>query len=59
MAWRAEAAEVYSGGSGKYTKREIKLAVKDAKTWIHAVIQIMVVTILYGMFPFVTVLITA
>ena len=48
MAWRAEASAAYSGGTGHYTKKDIKLGAGDITTWIHAVIQIMVVTILYG-----------
>ena len=48
MSSRAEATAAYSGGSGKYTKQDIKRGAGDVKTWIHAVIQIMVVTILYG-----------
>ena len=49
MAWRAEASAAYSGGTGHYTKKDIKLGAGDVTTWIHSVIQIMVVTILYGM----------
>ena len=52
MAWRAEAAAAYSGGTGHYTKKDIKLGAGDITTWIHAVIQIMSVTILYGMCSF-------
>lgn len=48
MAWRAEAAATYSGGTGHYTKKDVKLGAGDVTTWIHSVIQIMVVTILYG-----------
>ena len=48
MAWRAETSAEYSGGTGKYTKKDIRAGAKDITTWIHAVIQIMVVTILYG-----------
>lgn len=48
MKHRAELAESYSGGSGHYTKKDIKLAAKDVKSWVHGLIQICVVTILYG-----------
>lgn len=48
MAWRAEASAAYSGGTGHYTKKDVKLGAGDVTTWIHSVIQIMVVTILYG-----------
>ena len=51
MRIRAEEMEAYSGGSGHYGKHEIKLAAKDVKSWMHGVIQIAVVTILYGGFP--------
>ena len=48
MRRRAEEMEAYSGGSGHYTKRDIMEAAKDIKSWTHGVIQIGVVTILYG-----------
>ena len=48
MRQRAEEMEAYSSGSGHYTKEDIKLAAKDVKSWVHGVIQIAVVTILYG-----------
>ena len=48
MAWRAEATSAYSGGEGKYTMKDFKRGAGDIKTWIHAVIQIAIVTILYG-----------
>lgn len=48
MRRRAEEMEAYSGGSGHYSKKEIKEAAKDIKSWAHGVIQICVVTILYG-----------
>ncbi|KAH8163777.1 hypothetical protein CIB48_g4462 [Xylaria polymorpha] len=48
MRRRAEEMDSYSGGSGHYTKRDIKEAAKDVKSWVHGVIQIAVVTILYG-----------
>lgn len=48
MKRRAEQMNAYSGGSGHYTKKDIKEAAQDAKTWIHGVIQIGVVTVLYG-----------
>lgn len=48
MRQRAEVMEAYSGGSGHYSKSDIKEAAKDIKSWLHGVIQIAVVTILYG-----------
>lgn len=48
MRQRAEVMEAYSGGSGHYGKSDIKEAAKDVKSWLHGVIQIAVVTILYG-----------
>lgn len=48
MRQRAEVMEAYSGGSGHYTLEDIKEAARDVKSWIHGVIQIAVVTILYG-----------
>ena len=48
MKHRAEVAEAYSGGQGHYKMADIKLAAKDPKTWLHGLIQICVVTILYG-----------
>lgn len=50
MKHRAELAESYSGGSGHYTKKDIQLAARDVKSWVHGAIQICVVTILYGAF---------
>lgn len=38
MRCRAEQAEAYSGGTGHYTKNEFMMAVKDVKTWLHAVV---------------------
>lgn len=49
MRERARRAESYSGGSGHYTKRDIQLAAKDIKSWSHGLIQICVVTVLYGL----------
>jgi hypothetical protein len=51
MRIRAAEMEGYSGGSGHYTMAHIKEAARDAKSWIHGVIQICVVTILYGKIP--------
>lgn len=48
MRQRAEVMEAYSGGSGHYGMSDIKEAAKDVKSWLHGVIQIAVVTILYG-----------
>lgn len=48
MRQRAEEMASYSGGSGHYGKEDISEAAKDVKSWVHGVIQIAVVTILYG-----------
>ena len=48
MRRRAEEMEAYSGGSGHYGKEDIVEAARDLKSWVHGVIQIAVVTILYG-----------
>ena len=48
MRQRQEEMEAYSSGSGHYNMHKIKLAAKDIKTWIHGIIQMCVVTILYG-----------
>ncbi|KAI1113272.1 retrograde regulation protein 2 [Nemania sp. NC0429] len=57
MKRRAEQMDAYSGGSGHYTKKDIKEAAKDIKTWAHGVIQIAVVTILYGFSTFLPIII--
>ena len=49
MKQRAELMEAYSGGSGHYGKKDIKEAASDIKSWVHGLIQIAVVTILYGL----------
>ncbi|KAJ5772969.1 hypothetical protein N7457_007865 [Penicillium paradoxum] len=48
MRYRAEQSKDYSGGEGHYKMADVKLATKDIKTWVHAITQICVVTILYG-----------
>jgi MFS family permease len=48
MAWRYEQSFAYSGGTGHYTKVDLKRGAGDIKTWLHSFIQICVVTILYG-----------
>ncbi|EOD47319.1 putative major facilitator superfamily protein [Neofusicoccum parvum UCRNP2] len=49
--------EAYSGGSGHYGKKDIKEAARDVKSWLHGVIQIAVVTILYGFGTFLPIII--
>jgi sugar phosphate permease len=56
MKHRAELMESYSGGSGDYTKKDVKLALTDIKTWAHGLIQIAVVTILYGFGTFLPII---
>ena len=48
MKHRAEATQSYSGGSGHTSSEDMKLAAKDIKSWLHGIIQICVVTVLYG-----------
>jgi nitrate/nitrite transporter NarK len=56
MAVRAELSESYSGGDGHYKKKDLQLAWKDTKTWLHGVSQIAVVTILYGFGTFLPII---
>lgn len=56
MRRRAEITEAYSGGDGRYTKTEFMLAVRDPKTWIHGVIQVMCLTVLYGFSVFLPII---
>ncbi|KAL5322160.1 hypothetical protein ACEPPN_010130 [Leptodophora sp. 'Broadleaf-Isolate-01'] len=58
MRRRAELAEAYSGGTGRYGMKDMKEAAKDTKSWLHEVIQICVVTILYGSGTFLPLMIT-
>ncbi|KAJ0109307.1 uncharacterized protein J7T55_009639 [Diaporthe amygdali] len=57
MRKRAEEMASYSGGSGHYGKKDIMEAAKDIKSWVHGVIQIAVVTILYGFGTFLPIII--
>lgn len=50
MRRRAEVTAAYSGGQGHYKWKDVKMAAGDIKTWVHSIIQICVVTILYGAF---------
>ncbi|KAK6849025.1 high-affinity nicotinic acid transporter-like protein [Apiospora arundinis] len=45
------------GGSGHYGRKDIREAAKDIKSWLHAVTQIAVVTILYGFGTFLPIII--
>lgn len=56
MRRRAEQAEAYSGGTGHYTKNDFMMAVKDVKTWLHAVVQVMCLTVLYGFSVFLPII---
>ena len=40
----------------QYTKAEFMMAVKDPKTWIHGVIQVMCLTVLYGFSVFLPII---
>jgi hypothetical protein len=59
MRQRAHRTQAYSDseGSGHYSKADIKEAAKDVKSWIHGIIQIAVVTILYGFGTFLPIII--
>ncbi len=48
MRQRAEVAKAYSGGSGHYTKADIKLALSDVKVYVSGVSQHTCIIILYG-----------
>ncbi|ETN37578.1 uncharacterized protein HMPREF1541_07200 [Cyphellophora europaea CBS 101466] len=56
MRRRAELTEAYSGGNGQYTRAEFMLAVRDVKTWLHGVIQVMCLTVLYGFSVFLPII---
>ncbi|KAF2264959.1 retrograde regulation protein 2 [Lojkania enalia] len=57
MRQRAERTEAYSGGQGHYGMADIKEAARDVKSWAHGLIQIAVVTILYGFGTFLPIII--
>jgi len=59
MRQRAHRTQAYSDseGSGHYGKADIREAAKDIKSWVHGVIQIAVVTILYGFGTFLPIII--
>ncbi|CAN9265466.1 unnamed protein product [Alternaria alternata] len=59
MRRRAHRTQAYSDseGSGHYGKVDIKDAAKDIKSWVHGLIQIAVVTILYGFGTFLPIII--
>lgn len=48
MRRRAELTESYNGGQGHYTRKDIMMAVKDSKTWLHGLIQFACMTVVYG-----------
>ncbi|KAF2104237.1 MFS general substrate transporter, partial [Rhizodiscina lignyota] len=48
MKHRSELMESYSGGDGKYTKKDIKLALTDIKTWLHGILQVAVLADRYN-----------
>lgn len=56
MRKRAEITESYSGGQGHYTRAEFMMAIKDVKTWLHTLIQVMCLTILYGFSVFLPII---
>ncbi|KAI1205171.1 MFS general substrate transporter [Annulohypoxylon truncatum] len=56
MRKRAELTEAYSGGKGHYTRAEFMMAVKDVKTWLHAFVQVMCLTVMYGFSVFLPII---
>ncbi|RYO82255.1 hypothetical protein DL766_008751 [Monosporascus sp. MC13-8B] len=56
MRRRAEMTEAYSGGRGHYTMREFMMAATDIKTWLHSIIQVMSLTVLYGFSVFLPII---
>ena len=48
MRYRAKVTHQYSGGSGEFTLKDIVVAAKDIKTWIHGWLQFCCITPLYG-----------
>ena len=56
MRRRAEMTEAYSGGKGHYTRAEFLMAARDVKTWIHGVVQVMSLTVLYGFSVFLPII---
>lgn len=56
MRKRAELTEAYNGGQGHYTRTDFRLAIKDVKTWVHTIIQIMCLTVMYGFSVFLPII---
>ncbi|EMR72917.1 putative major facilitator superfamily transporter protein [Eutypa lata UCREL1] len=56
MRRRAELTEAYSGGKGHYSMKEFMMAVKDVKTWLHGIVQVMSLTVLYGFSVFLPII---
>lgn len=48
MRRRAKLAESYSGGDGRYKKRDVRLAFDDKKVFLSGVCQFCSLVILYG-----------
>ena len=48
MRLRAEETHIYSGGSGHFRMKDIVIAAKDVKTWLHGWLQFCCITPLYG-----------
>ncbi|OAP62033.1 hypothetical protein AYL99_04236 [Fonsecaea erecta] len=53
---RLELMESYSGGDGKYTRKDVKNALLDIKTWLHGFNQILMSTIIYGFGTFLPII---
>ncbi|KAI1079711.1 MFS general substrate transporter [Whalleya microplaca] len=56
MRLRAELTEAYNGGRGHYTRSEFIMAIMDIKTWLHTIVQVMSLTVLYGFSVFLPII---
>lgn len=56
MRRRAEITEAYSGGDGTFHAADLRAAVRDPKTYLHGVVQIMCLTVLYGFSVFLPII---
>lgn len=57
MRYRAKLTHQYSGGGGEFTFKDIAIAAKDIKTWIHGALQFCVITPVYGFNNFLPIIV--
>jgi MFS family permease len=57
MRYRAKVMHQYSGGSGEFTMKDIFIAAKDVKTWVHSALQFCCITPLYGFNNFLPIIV--